>query len=74
MRSQIILCSTRRVHYAIENDIRYELSPTLVSSLKQYLKSNLNNGKTDLVSHWVANLPENIQSQIRVFPFHNMVA
>ena len=74
MRSQIILCSTRRAHYAIENDIRYELSPILLSSLKQYLKSNLSNGRTDLVSHWVANLPENIQSQIRVFPFHNMVA
>ena len=74
MRSQIILCNTKRVHYAIENEIRYELSPSLLSSLKQHLKSNLNKGKTDLVSHWVANLPENIQKEIRVFPFHNMVA
>ena len=74
MRTQIILCSTRRVHYAIENDIRYELSPALISSLKVYLKANLNKGKSDLVSHWVANLPENIQREIRVFPFYNMVA
>jgi hypothetical protein len=74
MRSQIILCNTKRVHYAIENDIRYELSPTLLSSLKQYLKANLNKGQTDLVSYWVANLPENLQKGIRVFPFHNLVA
>jgi hypothetical protein len=74
MTSQIILCSTTRVHYAIENDIRYELSPSLILSLKQYLKGNLRKGKTDLVSYWVANLPENVQKQIRVFPYYNMVA
>lgn len=74
MRGQIILCSTRRTHYAIENDIRYELNPTLVAKLKEYLRHNLKKGKTDIVSYWVANLPENIQREIRVFPFHNMVA
>ena len=74
MRGQIILCSTRRVHYAIENDIRYELSPSLILSLKQFLKGNLGKGKSDLVSYWVANLPENLQKEIRVFPYYNMVA
>jgi hypothetical protein len=74
MRSRIILCSTRRTHYAIENDIRYDLTPTLVARLKEYLKTNHTNGKSHIVSHWVANLPENIQREIRVFPFHNMVA
>jgi len=74
MRSQIILCSTRRSHYAIENDIRYELTPSLVAKLKEYLKANRKNDKSHIVSHWVANLPESIQREIRVFPFHNMVA
>ena len=74
MRSPIILCSTKRSHYAIENEIRYELNPTLVVKLKEYLKSNLKKQETDIVSRWVANLPEKLQKEIRVFPFHNMVA
>ena len=74
MRSHIVLCSTRLTHYAIENDIRYELTPSLVSKLKEYLRANLAKNKTNLVSHWVANLPENIQKEIRVFPYYNMVA
>jgi hypothetical protein len=74
MRSQIILCSTRLAHYAIENDIRYELTAELISKLKIYLKANLKQRKVDIVSHWVANLPENIQRDIRVYPFHHMVA
>ena len=74
MRSPIILCSTRRTHYAIENEIRYELTPDLVLKLKEYLKANLRKEKTDIVSRWVANLPEALQKEIRVFPFHSMVA
>jgi hypothetical protein len=74
MRSPIILCSTRRSHFAVENEIRYELSPSLVLKLKEYLKANLKKKETDLVSRWVANLPEIMQKEIRVFPFHNMVA
>ena len=73
MRSPIILCSTKRSHYAVENDIRYELNPTLVLKLKQYLKGSRKQ-ETDIVSKWVANLPDAVQKQIRVFPFHSMVA
>jgi len=74
MRSPIILCSTRRSQFAIENEIRYELNPSLVLKLKEYLKANLKKKEEDLVSRWVANLPETMQKEIRVFPFHNMVA
>ena len=74
MRSPIVLCSTRRTHYAIENDIRYDLTPTLVVKLKGYLKDNLKKGDTDIVSRWVAHLPENLQKQVRVFPFHGLAA
>ena len=74
MRGQIILCSTKHSHYALENDIRYELTPTLVIKLKEYLKTNRKQDITDIVSRWVANLPENTQKQIRVYPFHHLVA
>jgi predicted metal-dependent hydrolase len=74
MRNPIILCSTRRSHYAIENEIRYELNPTLILKLREYLKENLKKNAEDIVSRWVANLPESTQREIRVFPFHNMVA
>jgi len=73
MKGQIILCSTRRSQYALENDIRYELNPTLVLKLKEYLKGSRKR-ETDVVSKWVANLPESVQKQIRVYPFHSMVA
>ena len=74
MKGPIILCSTKRSHYAIENDIRYELNPTLVIKLKEYLKGGSRKKETDIVSRWVANLPDAIQKEIRVFPFHSMVA
>jgi len=73
MKGQIILCSTRRSQYALENDIRYELNPTLVLKLKEYLKGSRKR-EIDVVSKWVANLPESVQKQIRVYPFHSMVA
>ena len=73
MKGPIILCSTKRSQYAVENDIRYELNPSLVLKLKQYLKGSRKQ-ETDVVSKWVANLPEAVQKQIRVFPFHSMVA
>jgi len=73
MKGQIILCSTRRSQYALENDIRYELNHTLVLKLKEYLKGSRKQ-ETDVVSKWVANLPESVQKQIRVYPFHSMVA
>jgi hypothetical protein len=73
MKGPIILCSTKRSQYAVENDIRYELNPTLVLKLKQYLKGSRKQ-EPDVVSKWVANLPDAIQKQIRVFPFHSMVA
>ncbi len=74
MKGPIILCSTRHSQYAVENDIRYELNPSLVLKLKQYLKAASRKQETDIVSRWVANLPESIQREIRVFPFHSMVA
>jgi hypothetical protein len=74
MKGRIILCSTKRSQYALENDIRYELNSTLVLKLKQYLKAGSRKHETDVVSKWVANQPEAIQKQIRVFPFHSMVA
>jgi hypothetical protein len=74
MKGPIILCHTKRAQYAVENDIRYELNPTLVLKLKQYLKARSRNKETDVVSRWVANLPEAIQKEIRVLPFHGMVA
>jgi hypothetical protein len=74
MKGPIILCSTRRSQYAVENDIRYELTHTLVLKLKEYLKVGSRKHETDVVSKWVANLPESVQKQIRVYPFHNMVA
>ena len=74
MKGPIILCSTRRSHYAVENDIRYELNPTLVLKLKEYLKVATRKQEADVVSRWVANLPDSIQKEIRVYPFHNMVA
>ena len=74
MRSPIILCSTRHSQFAIENEIRYELNASLILKLKEYLKANLKKKEEDLVSRWVANLPETMQKEIRVFPFHNMVA
>jgi len=74
MKGAIILCSTRRSQYAVENDIRYELNPTLVLKLKEYLKATSRKRETDVVSKWVANLPESVQRQIRVYPFHSMVA
>jgi hypothetical protein len=74
MRNPIILCSTRRSHFAIENHIRYELTPALVVKLKEYLKANLKQGQEDVVSRWVANLPQNTQQEIRVYPYHSLVA
>jgi hypothetical protein len=74
MKGPIVLCSTKRSHYAIENDIRYELTPALVLKLRQYLKAASKKTETHIVSSWVANLPETIQKEIRVFPFHSMVA
>lgn len=74
MKGPIILCSTRRSHYAVENDIRYELNPTLVLKLKEYLKVAARKQEADVVSRWVANLPDSIQKEIRVYPFHSMVA
>ena len=74
MKGRIILCSTRRSHYAVENDIRYELNPTLVLKLKEYLKVATRKQEADVVSRWVANLPDSIQKEIRVYPFHSMVA
>jgi|GraSoiStandDraft_4_1057263.scaffolds.fasta_scaffold2753452_1 hypothetical protein len=74
MRSHIILCSTRRTHYVIENDIRYDLTPSLIAKLKTHLKTNLRKGEADIVSRWVANLPDAMQKEIRVFPFHGLVA
>ena len=73
MRSAIILCSTRRSHYAIENHIRYELSPSLLLKLKEYIKTTKKR-EDSMVSKWVANLPEHTQKLVRVFPYHRQVA
>ena len=73
MRSPIILCSTRRSHYAIENHIRYDLSPWILLKLREYIKT-IKTREDSVVSKWVANLPVQTQKKVRVFPYHRQVA
>ncbi len=70
----ITLCYTHRLHYVIENEIRYELPLFLALKLKEYLKANARKDKTNIVSHWIDDLPQFDQKEIKIIPYNSMVA
>ena len=70
----ITLCHTSRLHYVIENEVRYELTHFLALKLKAHLKANAGKEKINIVSNWIGNLPQFEQKEIIIIPYNSMVA